>query len=78
MRRASLHVEPIGATETARHYIRDLVYGAHDGLITTFAVVSGVAGGSIAVVAVVVVGALKCRNRGGHDQHLAKPPSRSN
>jgi len=57
MRRESTHVEPAGATATARHYIRDLVYGANDGLITTFAVVSGVAGGSIAVVAVVVVGA---------------------
>jgi hypothetical protein len=44
MRPPSLHVEPIGATATARHYIRDLVYGASDGLITTFAVVSGVAG----------------------------------
>ena len=26
----------------ARHYIRDLVYGANDGIITTFAVVTGV------------------------------------
>ena len=57
MARQSLHAEPSGATATARHYIRDLVYGANDGLITTFAVVSGVAGGSLAVVAVVVVGA---------------------
>jgi len=56
MRPQSLHAEPFGATATARHYIRDLVYGANDGLITTFAVVSGVAGGSLAIVAVVVVG----------------------
>ena len=57
MPRPSLHEDPIGATATARHYIRDLVYGANDGLITTFAVVSGVAGGSLSAVAVVVVGA---------------------
>jgi VIT1/CCC1 family predicted Fe2+/Mn2+ transporter len=41
---------------TARHYIRDLVYGASDGLVTTFAVVSGVAGGSLSHTAVLVVG----------------------
>jgi vacuolar iron transporter family protein len=55
--RTSLHEDPVGATAVARHYIRDLVYGANDGLITTFAVVSGVAGGSLATIAVVVVGA---------------------
>jgi VIT1/CCC1 family predicted Fe2+/Mn2+ transporter len=42
---------------TARHYIRDLVYGANDGLITTFAVVSGVAGGALSQAAVLVIGA---------------------
>jgi VIT1/CCC1 family predicted Fe2+/Mn2+ transporter len=57
MSRPSLHEDPVGATATARHYIRDLVYGANDGLITTFAVVSGVAGGSLTTLAVVVVGA---------------------
>jgi VIT1/CCC1 family predicted Fe2+/Mn2+ transporter len=41
----------------ARHYIRDLVYGANDGIITTFAVVAGVAGGSLSTVAVLIVGA---------------------
>jgi vacuolar iron transporter family protein len=55
--RTSLHVEPIGAAATARHYIRDLVYGANDGIITTFAVVSGVAGGQLSHLAVLVVGA---------------------
>src|SRR6187200_3583510 len=55
--RTSLHVEPIGAAATARHYIRDLVYGANDGIITTFAVVSGVAGGQLSQLAVLVVGA---------------------
>ena len=42
----SLHQEPQGATAIARHYIRDLIYGANDGLITTFAVVAGVSGGA--------------------------------
>ena len=40
----------------ARHYIRDLVYGANDGIITTFAVVAGVTGGSLSDLAVLVVG----------------------
>jgi vacuolar iron transporter family protein len=57
MRPASLHIEPRGAAATARHYIRDLVYGANDGIITTFAVVSGVAGGQLSQLAVLVVGA---------------------
>jgi vacuolar iron transporter family protein len=55
--RKSLHVEPTGAAATARHYIRDLVYGANDGVITTFAVVSGVAGGQLSQLAVLVIGA---------------------
>jgi VIT1/CCC1 family predicted Fe2+/Mn2+ transporter len=55
--RESLHVEPHGPAATARHYIRDLVYGANDGIITTFAVVSGVAGGQLAQLAVLVIGA---------------------
>lgn len=56
-KRISLHVEPHGATAIARHYIRDLVYGANDGIITTFAVVAGVAGGSLSQTAVLIVGA---------------------
>jgi VIT1/CCC1 family predicted Fe2+/Mn2+ transporter len=55
--RASLHVEPTDLIGTARHYIRDLVYGANDGVITTFAVVAGVTGGTLEPVAVLVVGA---------------------
>ncbi len=57
MPRPSLHVEPRGAVAVARHYIRDLVYGANDGIITTFAVVAGVTGGSLSHLAVLVVGA---------------------
>jgi len=55
--RASNHVDPVGALETARHYIRELVYGANDGVITTFAVVAGVAGGGLPLSAVLIVGA---------------------
>ena len=50
-RPASLHVEPVGLSATARHYIRDLVYGANDGTITSFAVVSGAPGGSLPAAA---------------------------
>ena len=57
MTRPSTHVEPRGTLATARHYIRDLVYGASDGIVTTFAVVSGVAGGALSPTAVLVVGA---------------------
>jgi VIT1/CCC1 family predicted Fe2+/Mn2+ transporter len=55
--RQSLHIEPRGTIGIARHYIRDLVYGANDGIITTFAVVAGVAGGSLSSAAVLIVGA---------------------
>lgn len=40
------HEPPIGV-EMARHYLRDLVYGANDGIVTTFAVVAGVVGASL-------------------------------
>jgi VIT1/CCC1 family predicted Fe2+/Mn2+ transporter len=56
MTRHSLHVEPHGARDIARHYIREVVYGANDGLITTFAVVAGVAGGGLAPRVVLIIG----------------------
>ena len=56
MVRASVHIEPAGAVEIARHYIRDLIYGANDGIITTFAVVAGVTGGALSARAVLIVG----------------------
>lgn len=40
----------------AGHYLPDLVYGANDGIITTFAVVSGVVGASLAGRVVVILG----------------------
>jgi VIT1/CCC1 family predicted Fe2+/Mn2+ transporter len=56
MPRPSIHVEPRGAAAVARHYLRDLVYGANDGIITTFAVVAGVTGGALTHTAVLVIG----------------------
>jgi VIT1/CCC1 family predicted Fe2+/Mn2+ transporter len=49
--------EPRGAGDVLRHYLRDLVYGANDGIITTFAVVSGVAGASLPARTVLILGA---------------------
>lgn len=40
-----------------RRYIGDLVYGANDGIITTFAVVAGVTGGALSAPTIIVVGA---------------------
>jgi len=40
----------------AQLYIRDLVYGANDGIVTTFAVVAGVTGGTLAPMTVLVLG----------------------
>jgi VIT1/CCC1 family predicted Fe2+/Mn2+ transporter len=57
MTRSSHHVEPQGALQIARHYVRDLVYGANDGIITTFAVVAGVSGGGLSLRVVLIIGA---------------------
>jgi VIT1/CCC1 family predicted Fe2+/Mn2+ transporter len=56
MQRLSLHQEPAGTVQIARHYIRDVVYGANDGIITTFAVVAGVTGGALSPRAVLIIG----------------------
>ena len=57
MSRPSIHVDPRGGLAFARHYLRDLVYGANDGIITTFAVVAGVAGGNLTASVVLIIGA---------------------
>ena len=44
------------AGRLARHYLPDLVYGANDGIITTFAVVSGVVGASLSQTVIVILG----------------------
>lgn len=40
----------------AGEYIGDLVYGANDGIITTFAIVAGVAGANLSPIIVVILG----------------------
>lgn len=42
--------------DIVRHYLPDLIYGANDGIITTFAVVSGVAGARLPGHIVVILG----------------------
>ncbi len=42
--------------ETAGEYVAEIIYGANDGIITTFAVVSGVAGASLQPSIVVILG----------------------
>ncbi len=54
--RRSTHVAPDGLYETVQHYVGDLVYGANDGILTTFAVVAGVNGGALSATTVIVVG----------------------
>lgn len=48
--------EPRDLPGLARHYLSDLVYGANDGIITTFAVVSGVAGARLEPRIVLILG----------------------
>jgi vacuolar iron transporter family protein len=54
------HIERIRPADTcrrfARHYIRDLVYAANDGIITTFAVVAGVRGAGLSPLVVLALG----------------------
>jgi len=57
-RRAAIRVahEPPWGKERVRHYLPDLVYGANDGIITTFAVVSGVAGAALSPQTAIILG----------------------
>lgn len=49
------HEPPFGA-ELARHYLPDIIYGANDGIITTFAIVSGVAGAALSPATALILG----------------------
>lgn len=40
----------------ARHYIRDLIYAANDGIVTTFAIVAGVRGAGLNPLVVLALG----------------------
>ena len=42
--------------EDKTYHIKDIVYGATDGIITTFAVVAGVVGGALPVATILIVG----------------------
>jgi vacuolar iron transporter family protein len=48
--------EPEELRGLAEHYLKDLVYGANDGIITTFAVVAGVAGAQLEARIVLILG----------------------
>jgi VIT1/CCC1 family predicted Fe2+/Mn2+ transporter len=48
--------EPDHLKGLAEHYLKDLVYGANDGIITTFAVVAGVAGAQLQTRVVLILG----------------------
>jgi len=58
--RAEAHVAPPAAPAAAsaflHRFVRDLVYGANDGIITTFAVVAGVAGARLSPRIVLILG----------------------
>ncbi len=43
-------------SELIRHYLPDLVYGANDGIITTFAVVTGVVGANLSERIILILG----------------------
>ncbi|MDX1634261.1 MAG: VIT1/CCC1 transporter family protein [Marinobacter sp.] len=45
-----------GVGRLARKYLSDLVYGANDGLITTFAIVAGVTGAALSAEVVLILG----------------------
>jgi VIT1/CCC1 family predicted Fe2+/Mn2+ transporter len=52
MRRRTRH----GGADVIRRYLPDLVYGANDGIITTFAVVTGVVGADLSERIILILG----------------------
>lgn len=50
------HPELSSPREVAQHYLPDLIYGANDGIITTFAVVAGVEGAHLSSTVVLILG----------------------
>ena len=63
-KQASVHAHTANAISTAREehggagsqYLREMVYGGLDGIITTFAVVSGVAGAQLGTPVILILG----------------------
>ena len=56
MEERSPHPHLASAKDVAKHYLPDMVYGANDGIITTFAVVAGVAGAELSSAIVLILG----------------------
>ncbi|MEN8374037.1 MAG: VIT1/CCC1 transporter family protein [Gemmatimonadota bacterium] len=52
----SNHPTLVTPRDVARHYLGDVVYGANDGIITTFAVAAGVAGANLSPAVVLILG----------------------
>lgn len=52
----SPHLTLNSSREIAQHYLPDIVYGANDGIITTFAVVAGVEGVRLPAAVVLILG----------------------
>ena len=50
------HHEPDELGPLIQHYMKDLVYGANDGIITTFAIVAGVTGAALAPRVAIILG----------------------
>lgn len=43
-------------SDVLRHYLEDVIYGASDGIITTFTIISGVEGAKLAPLIVIILG----------------------
>lgn len=52
----TLYHEPREARGLLKHYMRDLIYGASDGIITTFAIVTAVTGASLHPRIILILG----------------------
>jgi len=53
---SSAHINNNSQHAKSGKYIKDMIYGANDGIITTFAVVAGVAGASLSPGIVILIG----------------------
>jgi len=53
---SNIQLENIYHHKQSGRYIGDLVYGANDGIVTTFAVVSGAAGASLSPFVIIILG----------------------
>lgn len=50
------HPDLNGFREHTQHYLKDLIYGANDGIVTTFAVVAGVVGAGLSTRTILILG----------------------